>query len=224
VAPGANLLVPSGPACDSSSRAGCVERTGEIDRSSGLCVARNPQTNVTYNYYCGEIAYAVPSAIVSRAVHHIQHAADPASSEWGSCNVGVEMNGRAVDLAQIVERADRCDGGPTGSSWTIGTGGARCLGPSERAAFPNGHPNDVRATFSSLVPAGAPGTGLPAAVLTYEFALPYLNTYTTAGLAFSYVAENAIVGVRSWWTIRASTSPPLCTRRRQRARSSRRGT
>ena len=193
---GANLLVPSDPACDATQVSDCVPRDGEVDPSSGLCIARNTQTTVSYRYYCGEIGLSVPSAIISRAVHHIQHADDPARSEWQTCNVGVEMKGAAVDLGQIVDRADPCDGGPMGASWKIATGGSRCLGPSERAAFPNGHPNDVRATFSSMVPAGTPGAALPAAVLTYEFPLPYLNTYTTTGLAFSYVAENAIIGVR----------------------------
>ena len=198
-APGANLLVTSRPACPitaSGAGSGCVSRDGEIDPSTGLCVARNDQARIAYRYYCGEIAFAVPSAVVSRAVHHIEHDADPARSEWSVCDVPMPLDGSPLDFARIVDRADGCDEGASASSWTIGTKAPSCLGPGERAAFPNGHPTDVRATFRSLVPGGAPGSSLPAAVLTYEFALPYLNTYTSTGLAFSYSVDNAIVGVR----------------------------
>lgn len=184
--PGANLLIPGTP----------VERAAlQTDASTGLCTARNGSSTVAFNVYCGEIAYAVPSAVVSRAVHIVEHDADPARSEWSVCNVNVPLDGKALDFAAIANQASSCPTqvGPT--SWQIAPRAPECLPTSERAAFPSGHPNDVKLTYTGA-PASIPGRNLPVAVLTYEFKLPYLNTYTNAGLALQYHVDDALVGVR----------------------------
>ncbi|MFN2613973.1 MAG: hypothetical protein ABR552_04040, partial [Actinomycetota bacterium] len=75
--------------------------------------------------------------------------------------------------------------------------GARdCLAPTEAKQTPNGNPDDVTGSYMAAGSVSVPGRNLPVGVLTYHFNLPQLNTYTTAGLSISYVAENAIVAVR----------------------------
>ena len=190
---GANLLVPS-CAGNVSGPLGCASRTGEVDRSSGLCVARNTQSKVVFNVYCGEMGYAVPTAMVSRAVHLIEHDADPARSEWKTCGVDVPTDGTRLDFAGITAKAAACGGTTAPTAWSFPTGAPDCLGPTERAS--GSIPTDVTARYFGAGSVSLPGRNLPAAVLTYDFKLPYLNTYTTAGLSLSYAATNAIVGVR----------------------------
>lgn len=199
--PASNLLVAQPPCATAGVRgplSGCPSRssTSDIDPATGLCVARNSNTQVAFNVYCGEIAFAMPGAVVSRAIHLIEHAADASASEWRTCGINVPTDASALDLAKIVEQAKSCPGQTAPTAWTFGTRAPDCLGTSERAANASGIPTDVNATFAGVSAPSTPGRNFPVGVLTYEFALPSLNTYTTAGLSLAYKTENAIVAVR----------------------------
>lgn len=201
--PGANLLVPAQPPCPDGAAKGpvspsCTERDpriGEVDPDTGFCVVRNPSTQVSFNVYCAEIAFAVPTAVVSRAVHLIEHDADPARSEWRVCGVDMPLDGKPVDFAALVNEAKECDGPTAPTAWSIQPKAPGCLGDTERARYPGGHPADVSLTYSGG-PAALPGRNLPVAVLTYQFPLPRPNTLATGSLSLSYEAENAVIGTR----------------------------
>jgi hypothetical protein len=185
-APGANLLVP---ACSLGVLPGplpCAQRDGsvQIDKSSGLCVASDSHAQVAFNVYCGEIAYATPSSFVSRAVHLVDY------GEWSMCGVNVPLDGTALDFAAIAAKGRSCSGATTPTAWSFGAGAPDCASPAEGTS-----PKDLTATYSGPSVASA-GRNLPVAVLTYDFALPYLNTYTTATATLQYAVQNAIVGAR----------------------------
>lgn len=193
--PGENLLVASAPPCGATATGplGCVARdvTGaEVDAETGLCVARGE--TVAYNVYCGEIAFSVPTAFVSRAIHQIEFD----RHEWATCGVDVPLDGTRLDFGSIVAKSAPCSGPTAPTSWSFEQGAPDCIGPAERARTPRGHPADVTVALSGPSADVGAARNLPVAVMTYEFALPHLNTYTTAGLALAYEAENAIVAVR----------------------------
>jgi len=202
--PGSYLFVASQAPCTAGSSSGpmspsCVQRdvaTTEIDPTTGFCVTRNPSTQVAFNVYCGEATYALPSAVVSRAVHLIEHDDLAARSEWKTCSLNVPLDGTAADLAGLQSQSNDCAGSTVPTSWSFPTGSPGCLAPEERDRFSRGHPADVTAIYSGASTPSLPGRNFPVGVMTYEFPLPSPNTYTTAGLALSYVADNAIVAVR----------------------------
>jgi hypothetical protein len=191
-APGENIFIPSCVGSESGPMA-CTPRAN-VDPTNGLCTVRAPQA--TFNVYCGEIAYALPAAVVSRAVHLVSFDTSPARSEWGSCNVDVPLDGTTLDLGAIVQKARACGGVPAPTAWNLSAGAPDCLGPTERAATPRGNPTDVTAAYQGTGSTGLPGRNLPVQVLNYDFPLPDPNTYTTATLELSYAARNAIVAVR----------------------------
>jgi hypothetical protein len=199
--PGASLLVPSQPACDGGDFSGpfdgCLSGDGTADPATGFCTMSNTGTKVAFNVYCQPISFAVPGAVASRAVHLIEHDKIPARSEWTACGIDVPIDGKRVDLAALAGDAENCQGSATvPTAWSFETGARGCLSPEERSAFPGGHPTDVTATYSGAAAPGLPGRNFPVAVLNYRFKLPQPNTYTTAALSLSYVADNAIVGTR----------------------------
>ncbi len=200
--PGSDVLLGAVPPCDAARAdgplpGGCTQRSGEVDPETGFCTAGDREANISFNVYCGRVSFATSSAVVSRAVHLIEHAALAPQSEWTACGVDVPVDGKAVDLASLSTRAEDCAGNATvPTSWSFDPGAKGCLSDEERAAFPNGHPTDVTATYRGAAAPGMPGRNFPAAVLNYRFKLPQPNTYTTAGLALSYVADNAIVAIR----------------------------
>jgi len=186
-APGANLLVT---ACSSFGTAGpvaCALRPDapKIDPSNGLCVAEDQRAQVAFDVYCGEIAYATPTAIISRAVHLVDF------REWSTCGMNVPLDGSALDFSSIAAQAKQCSGQTAPTAWSFKQGAPECVAPSEAAmARP-----DITATYAGPSAVGAPGRNLPVAVLTYTFDLPYLNTNTTATATLQYAVQNAIVGV-----------------------------
>lgn len=197
--PGSNVLVGAQPPCSAGTAGGpfatgCVTRGDrEVDPTNGFCVARNYSTQVAFNVYCGEIAYAIPSAVVSRAVHLIEHGSG--SSEWDACGVDIPLDGTNFDFAALTAGAQSCRDTTAPSSWSFPQKAPDCLSPTEKKAFPQGHPSDINAVFSGPTSATVL-RNFPVAVMTYRFKLPQPNTYTTAGVSLSYVADNAIVGVR----------------------------
>lgn len=202
---GANLFISAMPPCAVEAQpsgpmsGGCVggSFSSERDPATDLCVLRNNDTGVAYSAYCAPVRYVVPAGVATRATHLIRYSADPARSELTTC--GINLGAAAVDYQAVVKAAANCPGTTTPTAWSFSDtdpGRAACLGPEEKAAFPNGHPHDVRATYDLVAPLNATTKNLPVGVMTYTFKLPDLNTYTVAGLSFSYAAENAIIGVR----------------------------
>jgi hypothetical protein len=206
--PGSMILVSGETVCDESSSAGCLERdpvNRSVDERTGFCVARNPEQQVEFGVYCGEVAYAVPGAVVTRAVHLIQR------SEWKACTIGLEANGSITGIDSIVGQSKNCETiapvnptgatasnssaiGLPGSSWQISNGSTSCLAPSEAATNPSGHPSDLTASFQPLP--GLLTEKVPALVLSTSVPLPYLNTYTNGTLTFAYEAAGALVVTR----------------------------
>lgn len=210
--PSSMILVASDQVCDETSADGCLEDdplTREIDPKTGFCVARNTETNIQFGVYCGEVAYAVPGAVVTRAVHLIDR------TEWKACTVGLDSNGSVTTMANLAAKGADCapvspasttltnPTGPAsapnpvglpGASWTIENGSSNCLAPSEAATYPNGHPSDLSAKLEPLP--GLINDRVPALVLTTTVPLPYLNTYTTGTLTLAYQAEGALIVTR----------------------------
>jgi hypothetical protein len=188
-APGANLLVTSCSSLGTAGPVACALRPDapKIDKSNGLCIAEDQRAQVAFEVYCGEIAYATPTAIVSRAVHLVDY------SEWKACGMNVPLDGSALDFASIATQAKSCSGTTTPTAWSFKQGAPECVAPSEAGAPPK---SDITATYAGPSVTGTPGRNLPVAVLTYTFNLPYLNTYTTASATLQYAVQNAIVGAR----------------------------
>lgn len=199
---GANLFVSAMPPCGVEAQpsgpmaGGCLAGsfTTEKDAGTDLCVLRNNDTGVAYSAYCAPMKHVVPAGVVTRATHLIEYSPDPAKTELKTC--GINLGSTGVDYQTVVKAAANCPGTTTPTAWNFSAGSSTCLGPRERAAYPNGHPTDVRATYDLVAPLSAASKNLPVAVLSYTFKLPELNTYTVAGLSFSYEAKNALVGVR----------------------------
>jgi hypothetical protein len=213
--PASMILVSGETVCDEQDEAGCLEgdpTTQEMDERTGFCVARNTESKVEFGVYCGEVAYAVPGAVVTRAVHLVKR------DEWHACTVGLRTDGSITSLESLVADSEDCetvapsttngksltnptgatpadDGvGLPGTAWTIDAGSKSCLAPAEAAANPNGHPSDLTASFQPLP--GLINDEVPTLVLSTSVPLPYLNTYTTGTLTFAYEAEGALVVTR----------------------------
>ncbi|HEX9776424.1 MAG TPA: hypothetical protein VGB83_12710 [Actinomycetota bacterium] len=202
-APGSDVFVSALPACGEGPftgpfEDGCLTRqdVGSVDNDTGMCAVSNQSTGVSFNLYCGEVSYAIPSTVVSRAVHLIEHDPVPAASEWKTCGVGVPTDGSMLSFEQIAAANSDCTTTTTGSSaWSFPTGAPSCLPTDERASSPKGNASDITAVYRGIT-AGGVGQSLPVAVMTYEFPLPERNTYTVATLSLSYDVQDAIVGVR----------------------------
>lgn len=200
--PAHNILIAGNAPCSTGAAAPCLTRdplTNKVDERTGFCEASNPQTKVRFGIYCDEVAYAVPSAVVTRAVHLFERA------EWEACSVALSADGSLLSMTKLLERAEECGsdqivplGGSApslpGTAWKVDPGSPSCLAPSERSAFPGGHPSDMTARFGGA--SGVMTDKLPSLVLTTQVPLPYLNTYTTATLTMAYEAEGAVVAAR----------------------------
>lgn len=201
--PSQAILIPGDGPCDSGAPAPCSSRdsiTTSVDERTGFCEASNAATKVRFGVYCGEVAYAVPSAVVTRAAHLFER------SEWEACSVSLTPDGSVLSFTGLVERARGCEASPIaplggsaptipGTAWKVGPGSPSCLAPNERSRFPSGNPSDLTASFQATQ-SGFVGDKVPALVLTTEVPLPYLNTYTTATMTLAYEAEGAIIATR----------------------------
>lgn len=196
------ILIAGDAPCAVGGPAPCLTRDQvqtEVDERTGFCVARNPTTGVRFGVYCDEVAYAVPSAVVTRAVHLLDRA------EWSACSVSLTADASVLSFTGLIERASSCEGTAVpalggsapalpGTAWDVGPGSPSCLAPTERATNPNGQPSDLTASFRPT--AALAGDKLPALVLSTTVPLPYLNTYTTATLTMAYESEGAVLAAR----------------------------
>lgn len=203
--PGATLLVSSVAACAAAQSAlgpltePCLSQDTsplEKDPATGFCKLTSP----TWSYwlYCGDAPFAAAAQVSSRAVHLIEYDQDPAQGEWKTCAADVPLDGTEVDFAALVAQASGpvCHPGQTVTAWTFRSLAPDCLAPTEKQAYPSGHPSDVTATYDyTLVPGSVAGANLSVGVLTYTFNLPTPNTYATIELNFSYKTENAVIAM-----------------------------
>ncbi|MFN2613206.1 MAG: hypothetical protein ABR552_00110, partial [Actinomycetota bacterium] len=75
----------------------CAQRDPDtVDPASGMCPVSNDAAKVSFDVYCGEIGYAVPTAVVSRAVHMIQYDTDATKSEWKTCGINIPTDGSPI--------------------------------------------------------------------------------------------------------------------------------
>lgn len=162
---------------------------GDVDPQTNFCTVK--AADRTWNLYCGQARLTIPAAVVSRATHLVEYGDVLAQREVETCEIDIPKDATRWNLDAVAARAASC---PTDAApgWELQSGAPQCVPDSEGG----GKSEDLTAVYRHTGNATSRSVTLPLSVITYRFALPSPNVFTTVGLNLQFKVTNAIVVAR----------------------------